>query len=352
MHATLIVPAPLSTMSGGHAYDRRIVAAMRAAGHTIDLREADAADPLAALRANSAPEGAVPVIDGLALPAFAACADALAQRRAVALIHHPAAPESGPAATERATRLALGQRLLPCFARIIATSEATAASLVADFAVARERIAVVVPGTDDAPRAAGSGGPGCHVLTVGALVRRKGHDLLLRALARLFDLDWRLTIVGTPTRDPVHARALAALADELGIAAKVAFAGEVDDAALDALWLRADVFALATHWEGYGAAVAEALRRGVPVVVTQGGAAGALVTLESGMVCSPGDQDQLSKSLRRIIFGAALRRDMADAAWRVGRTLPDWHAQARAFVAALDFAATPHDDMLSGAAED
>jgi glycosyltransferase involved in cell wall biosynthesis len=55
-----------------------------------------------------------------------------------------------------------------------------------------------MPGTDDAPRSPGSGGPTCEFLSIGTLVPRKGHDLLLRALARLFDLDWHLTIVGSP----------------------------------------------------------------------------------------------------------------------------------------------------------
>jgi hypothetical protein len=36
-----------------------------------------------------------------------------------------------------------------------------------------------------------------------------------------------------------------------------------------------------------------------------------------------------------MIFDTALRRDMADAAWRIGQTLPDWPTQARAFAAAL-----------------
>jgi glycosyltransferase involved in cell wall biosynthesis len=339
MRAALIVPPSCEAVSGGNAYDRRIVAALREAGHAIDVRELAGGDAPAVLAA--VPADTVPVIDGLALPAFADGADALAKRPAVALIHYPMALVAGLAETDRKARHALERRLLPCFARVIATSEATAERLASEFDVAAERIAVVVPGTDDAPRSTGSGGPACELLSVGALVPRKGHDLLLRALARLFDLDWRLTIVGTPKRDTVHAHALEALADELHIAARVVFAGAVDDATLDALWQRTDVFALATNGEGYGVAVAEALKRGVPVVVTQGGAAGALVTLESGMVCPVGDQDQLSKSLRRIIFGAALRRDMAEAAWRVGQALPDWPAQAKAFAAALAFATAP-----------
>ena len=155
----------------------------------------------------------------------------------------------------------------------------------------------------------GSGGPTCRILSIGALVPRKGHDVLLRALARLFDLDWQLTIVGSAERDPVHARALAALAEEFGIARRVRFAGEVTDAALDALWQEADLFALATHWEGYGMAIAEALKRGVPVAVSAGGAAGNLVTPESGVVCPAGDHINLSKALRRMIFGTGLRRD-------------------------------------------
>jgi glycosyltransferase involved in cell wall biosynthesis len=220
-------------------------------------------------------------------------------------------------------------------ARVVVTSEATGERLVADFGVDQDRIKVVVPGTDDAPRSIGSGGPGCHILSIGTLVPRKGHDVLLRALARLFDLDWQLTIVGLPERDPVYARSLVALVEELGITRPVRFAGEVVGDALEALWQRADVFALATHWEGYGMAIAEALKRGVPVAVTDGGAAGRLVTPEAGVVCPVGDRVNLSKALRRLIFGSALRRDMAEAAWQVGRTLPSWETQVREFAQAL-----------------
>jgi glycosyltransferase involved in cell wall biosynthesis len=166
------------------------------------------------------------------------------------------------------------------------------------------------------------------------LTKRKGHDVLLRALARLADLDWTLTIAGAP-RDPAHAQALAALADELGLARRVAFAGEVVAEALETLWRGADLFALATHHEGYGMAIAEALKRGLPVATTNGGAAGALVTPESGIVCAPGDDAALARALRRVIFDTALRAEMAEAAWGIGQSLPDWPAQADLFAAAL-----------------
>ena len=343
MHVTLIAPAPFDTLSGGYVYDRRMVEGLRAAGHTVEVAELAGRYPLTdeaareAARAawNALPAGTRPLIDGLALPAFLDLADALTPRNTVGLVHHPTALETGHSEADRAFLRRAERRLMPLLPRIIVTSEPTAERLTVDFGVDRGRIAVVVPGTEDAPRSDGSKGPSCQILSVGTLVPRKGHDVLLRALARLFDLEWRLTIAGSPDRDRVHARTLSALAEELGIANRVHFAGEVSDGELEELWREADLFALATYWEGYGMAVAEALRRGLPVAVTAGGAAASLVPTEAGVVCPPGDHESLSLAMRRLIFSPALRRDMAQAAWQAGRTLPDWKTQTRAFAIAL-----------------
>jgi glycosyltransferase involved in cell wall biosynthesis len=342
MRAAFIVPAPLSTVSGGYGYDRHIIAGLRENGIAVDVVELagnrplpDAAAEAAAQAAWSAlPDDAVPVIDGLGLPAFANLADALKARRAVALVHHPVSLETGLSEDDRAKLHAAEATLLPLFARVIVTSDATASTLASTFGVDRARMAVVVPGTDDAPRSAGSGGPGCAILSVGTLIPRKGHDVLIRALTRLFDLDWKLTIAGGP-RDQVHAQTLQALAEQPGAAGRVQFVGEMTGAALEELWQKADIFALATHYEGYGMAVAEALKRGLPVAVTSGGAAGVLVTPEAGVVCAPDDEVTLSKSLRRLIFDVSLRRDAAEAAWKIGQALPNWPTQAKAFAAAL-----------------
>jgi hypothetical protein len=59
------------------------------------------------------------------------------------------------------------------------------------------------------------------------------------------------------------------------------------------------------------------------------------VPVEAGVVVSPGDGEQLSKAMRRLVFSPELRREMGDVAWDAGRSLPDWATQVEAFVAAL-----------------
>ncbi len=335
------VPGPIAAVTGGTGYDRAIVAGLRAAGHAVAVSELAGRHPLAdgAAQASAAaawralPDDALPVIDGSGLAAYAPLGDALAARRTVGLIHHPTALEPEHGAATRAALHATERRLLPLLARVIVTSETTAARLVSEFGVDAGRIAVVVPGTAAAPRSQGSA-TGCAILSIGVLTPRKGHDTLLAALALLPDLDWRLSIVGPP-RDAAHAAALVSLAETRGIAARVHFVGEAVGETLDRLWRNADLFALATRYEGYGMAIAEALKRGLPVAVTEGGAAAALVSPQTGIVAPVGDVAALSRAMRRLIYDTALRRDMSDAAWQAGQKLPDWTQQAARFAEAL-----------------
>ena len=321
IHATFLVPAHAEE----NGYGADMAEGLREAGHAAEIRriagrhapadEAARADAAAVWDALA--PGTVPVLDGLALGAFADVGAAIADRFAVALIHHPS-PFAGAG---RAAAMELDRALLPHFARVVATSASGAERLAAEYGVDAARIAVVEPGIPDAPRSTGSGGPGCAILSFGALAPRKCHDVLMRALARLCDLDWSLRIAGH-RRNAGYADELADLAAELGIAGRVTFLDEPGAAARALLWDGADLFALASRWEASGTSAARALRHGLPVAVTDGGAAAAAVTPETGVVCKPGDVDTLSKSLRRLIFDAALRRDMADAAWTLGRTFP------------------------------
>ena len=101
-----------------------------------------------------------------------------------------------------------------------------------------------------------------RLLSVGAVVPRKGFDVLIAALATLADLPWRLTIAGDRTRDPTGggaARCRYRASSSSAIA--VTLLGAVSPRRIcRSSTCEADLFVLASRFEGYGMAYAEAHR--------------------------------------------------------------------------------------------
>ncbi len=317
MQIAFALPRPDAAQGGGSVlYAERMAAALRQLGHEVAVVQDD--DP-------AFPPGTLPVIDGLLLPALLPRLDELVRLDAVALVFHASARAGRDPAARPAVQAA-ERVILPALRRVAATSAAVAERLVAEFGVASGAVSVAPPGLDELPRSAGSGA--CRILSVGVLTPRKGHDLLLRALARLGDLEWTLDIAGAAGRDPAYSDRLATLAADPALGGRVRLVRNPDPAALDTLWRDADLFALATRWEGYPAAVAEAMRRGLPLLVSAGGSAADLVPLDAGLACALDDEPTLSKCLRRLVFDRGLRADMAEASWTAGQRLPGWPEQA------------------------
>jgi glycosyltransferase involved in cell wall biosynthesis len=221
---------------------------------------------------------------------------------------------------------------------VIVTSPQTRRDLAA-YDVADARVGVVLPGTEPAPLARGSGGPDVALLCVASLTPRKGHLVLLEALAALRELPWRLTCVGSPERDPACARAIACAVERHGLGDRVRMVGEQPEAGLQPFYEAADLFVLASHHEGYGMVLAEALARGLPIVATSAGAIPDTVPPTAGILVPPGDPPALAAALRRLLLEPALRRDLADGARAARARLPGWADAARAFAAELQRAA-------------
>jgi glycosyltransferase involved in cell wall biosynthesis len=166
-------------------------------------------------------------------------------------------------------------------------------------------------------------------------VPRKGHDLLVAALAQLVGHPWRLDCVGPLDRDPAAATQLAALIARHALGARVRLHGELDETALAARYAVADVFVLATRHEGYGMAFAEALAHGLPVVGTTAGAVPDTVPADAGVLVPPDDPEALRDALERVIGDRALRARLAAGARRARTALPTWAAAAERMAAAL-----------------
>jgi glycosyltransferase involved in cell wall biosynthesis len=343
---TFFAPAPLDAKTGGYEYDRQLVAALGRRGVDASLVALDRSYPRptagaahATARALAAlPDDALVVVDGLAYAAMPEEAAREARRlRFVALVHHPLAEETGLDAASVATFRELETRALSFARLVVVTSQATARR-IPSFGVSPQQIAVVEPGTAKAPLAIGSQGGGAapgSLLCVSTLIPRKGHDVLLQALAQLRTLPWHLTCVGSADLDATTASAVRRLATELGLDHRVTFTGALSPDEVARHYHVADLLVMPTYHEGYGMAVAEALARGVPVVATPTGAIPDLVGTDAGLLVPPGDVLALVEALRSAMTDEALMVRLRAGARHVRDRLPTWDDAAVHFLSAL-----------------
>jgi glycosyltransferase involved in cell wall biosynthesis len=338
-------PGKLTTLTGGYAYDRRIIkelASLDWAPEVVELGEGfpfpgPAVRASAQARLAALPIDAPIVIDGLAFGALPeAVAQLAASHRLIALVHHPLALESGLSPSDADALRRRETRALGCARGVIVTSPFTARLVASDYGVPADRISIAPPGCDRASRSQASAGGDVALLAVGAVVRRKGYDVLLAALAGLRDLSWSLTIAGDLDRDADAAARLHLDIARFNLVDRVTIAGAVSTERLAALYARADLFVLASRFEGYGMAIAEAIAHGVPVVATLAGAIPETVANGAGALVPPDDIDALASALRRLIEDRGERRGMADAAWREAAKLPTWERSAELFSGAIE----------------
>ncbi len=342
---TFAVPGSLATPTGGYAYDRRLIAGLAALGwqvEVVDLGEgfpwpSDATRQRAWLRLNDVAAGRIVVIDGLA---YGVLPEAVLQLRVdnplVALVHHPLALESG-LSLQQANILRSCERAALMAARlVVVTSEATARILVADYAVPADRIVVSRPGNDSVPPADGSSDGIVRLLSVGAVVPRKGFDVLVAALSELADLPWRLTIAGDRGRSPETAAQIEAIIARHKLTDRVTLTGAVTAERLAELYGGSDMFVLASRFEGYGMAYSEAIAHALPVVGTNAGAVPDTVPVGAGVLVAPDDVGALARTLRRLIENPAERQTMAVAARAAAARLPTWRETAAIVARALE----------------
>ena len=336
------VPGDLATPTGGYAYDRRIIAELGKLGWQIDIVDlgqgfpfpSDATRKAAHGRLLAIPADRIVVVDGLALGVLPETARAL--RRLLALVHHPLAVESGISKEQAESLRGSEQSALSAARHVVVTSAATAHQLSSHYGVPAERMTVVRPGSDPVPPAPRRADNTVRLLSVGAVVPRKGYDVLIAALATLPDLQWSLTIAGDCTRNPKAAAQLKVDIERHGLGSRVAVLGAVPAQQLGELYAEADIFALASRYEGYGMAYAEAIAHGVPVVGTNAGAIPGTVPPDAGLLVAPDDASAFASALRRLIGSADERRRFADAARNAAAQLPTWPESAKLFARALE----------------
>lgn len=142
---------------------------------------------------------------------------------------------------------------------------------------------------------------------------QKNHPLLLRAFNHAVQAgvleDWHLVLVG---QDATERPGCEKLASSLASRQQIHFAGKRTEAAS---WMsEANAFVLSSDEEGLPLALLEAMRAGLPAVVTAVGGMPQVVTPETGFVVPRGDEAALANALQRIASDHPLRQQMGTAA--------------------------------------
>jgi glycosyltransferase involved in cell wall biosynthesis len=338
------VPGDLDTPTGGYRYDRRIIQELRNLGWLVDVVDIGDGFPFPSIaqrgRAlgmlSAVPAGCPTVLDGLAFGALPEAGALASHAPLIALVHQPLAMDPALDAIQAHTFLETERAALRTAARVVVTSEATARTVIADYQVPLQRVSVVRPGNDQVPPARGSDDDLVRLLSVGSVVPVKGYDVLIAALARLSDMPWQLAIAGDRTRNEGFAAQLEADIAASGLDDRIAVLGAVPPEGIMELYLASDLFVLASRFEGYGMALAEAVAHGLPIVSTLAGAIPDTVPPGAGLLVPPNDAPALAQALRRLISNRAERRRLARNARAAAVQLPTWQESARLFADAIE----------------
>ena len=211
-----------------------------------------------------------------------------------------------PPEREAARRVALGSR-----ARWLCLTRWMAGEL-ADRGATAHVVPAAVPAASPVP------GTPHTVLSVGRLIARKGHDVLLDALA-LTEPGVQAVVVGDgPERDRLQRHA-----ERLGLSRRVTFTGFLAAEDLERRWADAALFVLPTRTEadgdteGFGLVFLEAGARGLPVI--GGAAAGVVEAIAPGtgvLLEDPRDPRALAAAMQALLDAPDRRRAMGSAGQR------------------------------------
>ncbi len=218
--------------------------------------------------------------------------------------------------------------------RVIAISRAVADHIRDRYGVGGSRVVLIPRGFDEAcfnPGAVSKqriaqlrrawridAADGPVLLMPARLTRLKGHDLFLKALSLMRDLQWTAVCVGDTAENPNYAGQLFRMAESLGLTARVRWPGLCSD--MPAAYAAADIAVSpnAVKAEAFGRVAVEAQAMGRPVVATaHGGSLETVLAGKTGWLVAPGSAVLLGKALRQAVQDPVerMRRASAGRSW-------------------------------------
>lgn len=194
--------------------------------------------------------------------------------------------------------------------RLITVSDYDKKLTLEHLPIPQEKVTTIhngMPDNDESLRAdTGVGGP-VNIVMVARFDHQKDHLELLEAVHSIKDI--HLHFVGDgPLISKVKEKAT-----EYNIADQITFWGRLES--VDEVLSKGQIFALISNWEGFPRSTLEAMRAGLPTVVSDvGGAAEALEHKRTGYVVTKGDIDGVRTAIRELVQDPTRRKEMGNAA--------------------------------------
>ncbi len=330
--AVFAIPGDKDQRTGGYIYDATVLRLLNELGcttHYLQLPDSfptpSANDLTAATKALATQDTPI-LVDGLALGAMDPASIATLNAPVIALVHHPLGLETGLDPIKADALIKNEAEVLKHVAHIVVTSPHVAETLSNDFGVAADRITIALPGFSPVRTPRTPATPPL-ILSVGLLAQRKGHDVLIEALAKLKDLNWQVEIVGR-WQDPEYTAGLQYQIAEAELGTRITLVGEVDADALQAAYSRASLFALATRYEGYGMVLGEAMMHGLPIVSCSVGAVPGTVG-DAATLVPPDSPAEFAQALRTLLEDPSAAANAARASLARSKSLPTWQDTAK-----------------------
>jgi glycosyltransferase involved in cell wall biosynthesis len=325
MHAGLVIYGSLDTLSGGYLYDRMLVEHLQANGDQVEIISLPWRDYVAHLRDNFSAtlyrrlrslQVDVLLQDELNHPSLGRINHLLKDTTRypkVSIVHHLLCSEARPS-WQNYLYARVERHYLSSVDAFIFNSQTTRRSVI-DLSGEEKPAVVAYPGGDRLrPRlsdeeiiARALESSPLRIFFLGNLIPRKGLHFLLESLALLPCETWRLAIAGSLEMDRSYSARIMSQVQSAGLEKRVHFLGPLQDTDLVKQFVKNQIMALPSSYEGFGIAYLEGMGFGLPAIASISGAAREIITPgENGYLVAPDNPHELAACLSKLAEDRAL----------------------------------------------
>jgi glycosyltransferase involved in cell wall biosynthesis len=305
MTVHFLITGNLYSLTGGYLYNMHMINGLNLIGHKVNVlgtnwqwKDSDGLEKICRHDLEKLPHGSCVIVDSLILASLHNIVQEFGDRLVfLGLIHLPASYNilSGVNGTVANEELVAFNHMH----RLIVTGQFTF-DLMCNIGLNPAKVRIVEPGSGPFPRKKQYKPVPTELLCISNYSALKAQDVLIHALSRLTERDWKLHLYGDSDHDKEYAAFVRSLLQKIKLEHRIIMHGIVDRHEISRVFLKADLFVMPSRFESYGMALTESLAHGIPVVTTLSGNIPNTVPADMGLLTEPGNEEQLAEAIRSL----------------------------------------------------